>query len=111
MPLRPVSMERTVREKADEARPWEERVQEDIPDYPYGLTINLSEKELQKLGFARGQLDAGDEVRLIGFGMVTAASAETINGRPQFEARIQIQSLGIEKVEEEPSVAQTLYGE
>lgn len=111
MPLKPVSMARTVKEKQNLARPFDERPAEEIDDYPYHLTITLTRSELQKLGMNRGQLETGDMVALVGVAMVTSTSAEMVNSMEERTVVLHIHELGIELVDEIPSQAQRMYGD
>lgn len=110
MPLTLVSMAKTVREKQDASRPMTEPAPtENMPDYPYGLTLSLDTESLKKLGFARGQLKPGDQVIGKFIGMVTSSSATSVNGIQQFTAALQIQDLAVERVPDEDSRATSLY--
>lgn len=105
-----VSMAKTVKEKQKEATPWDEREAEDIEDYPYGLAITLSHEELQKLGFARGELDAGMVLDLVGKAQITNVDARQVNGVKRFSASMQIQQLGVSIDTKEDERADNLFG-
>ena len=110
MAMKPASLARTVKEKQDDAKSWSERTEEDIPDYPWGTIITLEHEELQKVGYSRGQLEAGDVVNLVGAAMVVSADAKQVNGGVRYSIRLQITDLGIEKKEEQPAQATVLFG-
>jgi hypothetical protein len=111
MPLTPVDMALTPEEKRLRSRGFAEGTPpEDQVDYPYGLTIHLDARELRRVGFGLNGLNVGDKVNIVGKGMVTSAHADVVNTLETFSAGIQLQSLGLEKVEEEKSPAQTIYG-
>lgn len=105
-----VSMAKSLRQKQDEAKPYDERDPADIEDYAYGLSIHLSHEELAKLGFARGELDAGMMVKIAGEALVTNVDARQVNGVKRFSASLQIQKLGAEINKEEDARADTLFG-
>jgi hypothetical protein len=110
MPIKPASLALTVKEKQDDARSWSERTESDIPDYPWGTVLTLEHEELQKLGYSRGQLEAGDTVELAGKAMVVSVDAKQVNGGVQYSARLQVTDLGIEKQEDQPAPATILFG-
>jgi len=111
MPIQLASMAFTVDEKKERNRPMTEGpALENQEDYPYNLTIHLTSAEIQKLGFARGQLSPGDKVNGRFSGMVTSANASMVNGLARHEAAVQIQSLGLERLDDEDTPAETIYG-
>lgn len=64
----------------------------DRPDYPYGLRICFSEKELEKLKL--GIPENGDMIDLRVFGQVTCVSTEQRDGKETCRVEIQIQYVG-----------------
>ena len=65
------------------------------PDYPYGLKICLTEKELEKLGLA-ANCDVGDVIDLRAFAVVTSVSMEAREGNETARVELQIERLAIE---------------
>lgn len=111
MPLKLVSMAKTVQEKQDAARPWTEGTPvEKMDDYPYGLTLRLEADELKKLGLNRGQLDPGKKVVGQFVAVITAASASIAGGLSSHSATLQIQELAVEPEPEEDTRAESLFG-
>lgn len=110
MAIRMVSMAKTVQEKQDEVRPYDQRPAEDVPDYPYGLELNLNNDSMRKLQVNRGQLKPGDRVVGQFVAMVTSANAEQVNTLVEHRATLQLQELGIELMAEEDNRADRMYG-
>lgn len=67
----------------------------DRPDYPYGLRICLTGKELKKLGLPPP--DIGDMIDMRAFGEVTSCSiTKTQGGEDDCRVEIQIQRIAVE---------------
>ncbi len=66
----------------------------DRPDYPYGLRICFSEKELEKLGLEIPE--NGDMIDMRAFGEVTSVSTEQRDGKGTCRVEIQIQRISLE---------------
>jgi len=111
MPIKPVSLQRTVSEKQREMRSFDDKTEADVPDFPWGLEISLGVNELRKLGFGKEGLVAGKRVRLAGTAMVSEVSAETVNSLDEKSARLRIETLGLEVVDEDATPAQAIFGE
>src|ERR1035437_9718566 len=100
MPLRPMtSMELDDEEKLDAYCPMPMPTK---PDYPYGLRITLTDKELDKL-----KIDPADAVvRGIFHGhfkaRVTSLSADENSGGKTCRMEAQIEAIAIESEDEEP---------
>lgn len=111
MPAKLTSMAKTPRERQDDARPWEERAAEEMPDYPYGLSINLEYESMQKLGLVGKGLKPGDKLTITAVGSVTSARAEMINGINEQSVSIQLQEMATEPVDEAPDArSNILFG-
>jgi hypothetical protein len=65
------------------------------PDYPYGLKICLTEKELEKLGL-KPDADIGEVIDLRAFAVVTSVSTERRDGKDTARVELQIERLAIE---------------
>lgn len=111
MPITPVSLAKTNREKEEEVRPFDERPVEDVPDFPYGLTLYLDWPSLQKLGLGRGDFSAGDVFNIAGTARVVGVNAEVINTAVERKMTLQIETLGVEKQGQEANRARTLFGD
>lgn len=65
------------------------------PDYPYGLRITLTDKELKKLKLPHP--DIGDMIDMRAFGEVTSCSIEKREGGEECcRVEIQIQRIAVE---------------
>jgi hypothetical protein len=67
----------------------------DRPDYPCGLKICLTERELEKLGLA-ADCEDGDVIDLRAFAVVTSVSSEKRYGKHTARVELQIERLAIE---------------
>lgn len=106
--MQPISMALTDKEKVEKADFKPDAT--DIPDYPYGLRIILSQEEMRKIGSIRDQLDSEVRVSLVGKGKVVSTSSESVMGMTERSVTIQITDLALEIFEEGPSRADRLYG-
>lgn len=105
--MKPVSLAHTNSEKAEMASP--ETPMEEYDDYPYGLTLHLSNSSLKKLGYGDGKLQPGMKVALMGVAMVSSADARSINTAREHSASLQVQSLALAPPEPEKSRSDALY--
>lgn len=64
------------------------------PDYPYGLRISLSEKELKKLGIATPQV--GDYIDMRAFACVKSVSSDSSDGGETCRVELQIEKIAVE---------------
>lgn len=65
------------------------------PDYPYGLRLCLTEKELDKLGLD-ADCEIGDVIDLRAFAVVTSISVNESDGGTCKRVELQVQKLAIE---------------
>ena len=91
------SMELDDEEKFDAPQPIK---MSSKPDFPYGLRVCLSEKELTKLGLG-ADCDVGDGIRLRAFGKVTSVSTNDYGKGTESRVEIQIERLAVEPDEDE----------
>lgn len=78
------------------------------PPYPYGLRINLTQEELEKLGF-KDLPPAGTALRLEAVGCVTRSASEDPDADGDIDylcVEVQITELGIEEEGESAGVGQ-----
>lgn len=80
------------------------------PVYPYGLCINLSEEEIDKLGIDTGDCCIGDMIHLFAMAEVTSVSehkTKTADGSEKQCCRIELQitHLGLEDEDREEMAA------
>lgn len=87
-----VDLELTDEEKLDAVMP----MPMDRPDYPFGLKICLTHKELEKLDL-EADCDIGDMIDMRCFGEVTSVSKDGENSRVE----IQIQKISVENESDE----------
>ena len=66
------------------------------PDYPWGLRISLTEKELEKLELDAKDAEIGDLIDLRAFAVVTCISQDERDGKKCCRVELQIQKLAIE---------------
>lgn len=72
------------------------------PDYPWGLRIRLTHKELAKLGL-EADCDIGDLVDMRCMGEVTSVSKNETDGVASACVEIQIMNMAIESEADEPT--------
>ena len=111
MPASLVSLKRTDREKArDLEAPRSDGL--DMPDYAWGLTINLGHEELQKLGLASEGIEAGEQVAILAVAMVSNNSAEQVGAMTKRTMTLQFQQMQIVSMNEKetPNEAELIYG-
>lgn len=87
-----VSMELTDDEKTDMMMPC---LSSDRPDYPWGLRIRLTEKELEKMDI-KPDCEVGEVIDLRAFAVVTSVSTEQRDGKNSACVELQIERLAIE---------------
>ena len=87
-----VDMEMSDEEKFDALMPI---AMPQKPDYPYGLRISLTHKELEKLGL-EADCDVGDVIDLRAFAVVTSVSSRESEGENHCCVELQIQKLAVE---------------
>jgi hypothetical protein len=71
------------------------------PDYPYGLRINLTEAELEKLGLDEDEAEVGAMFHGHFMARVTSVSKNESDGKKCCRIEAQIESLGIESEDAE----------
>ena len=65
------------------------------PDYPYGLRISLTHKELEKLGLD-ADCEFGDMLDMRCFATVTSVSKHEVNGEGTCCVELQIEKMSVE---------------
>lgn len=71
------------------------------PDYPYGLRISLTHKELDKLGLDSSAAVVGGICHLHAMARITSVSAEESSGSSTCRIELQIEDLEIESEDAE----------
>lgn len=90
-----VSMERTPREKAEEAADMVMPAVMDIPNVPHGLCISLTEVELEKLEL-EDDPEVGDLVHLFCMAKVTSVSKRDTGSGSECRVELSIISMAVE---------------
>jgi len=72
----------------------------DQADYPYGLRICLTERELEKLDL-KPDCEVGEVIDMRCFATVTSVSTEQRNGRNTARVELQIERLAVENESQE----------
>lgn len=98
-------MARTTEEKVEAMMPT---VPADMPDYPYGLCISLTEAELEKLGLD-DECEVGDMIHLFAMAQVTSVSKTQNDGGNCCRIELQVTHLGCE--DEDTETAEEAAGE
>ena len=74
----------------------------DKPDFPYGLRITLTDKELDKLDLDHADAEVGGLVHMFAMARITSVSENEMNGGEKCcRVELQIESLGIESEDAE----------
>jgi hypothetical protein len=101
--LKLIDMRRTPEDKAEsvlESMPMAGPI--NVDDYPPGLSISLTEDELEKLDLD-DDVDVGDMIDLRAFAKVTSVSKHERNGKTSCRVELQLTMLGFEnETTEEP---------
>lgn len=71
------------------------------PEYPWGLRISLTDKELKKLDLDVKDAEIGDLIDMRAFAVVTSISQDERGGEKCCRVELQIQKLAIESEMEE----------
>lgn len=69
------------------------------PDYPYGLRLSLSEKELKKLGMPTPQV--GDYIDMRAFCCVKSVSCDSTDNGDSCRVELQIEKIAVENEADE----------
>lgn len=95
-----------MRKMVDMRRSDDEKVAEMKPDplggndYPYGLCLSLTERELEKLDLD-DDCEVGDMIDIRAMGRVTSVSKNQSDGKDRCRIEIQIESIGLEDEDHE----------
>lgn len=91
-----VDLELDDEDKIDEGLPVPVGVKPKGPDYPWGLRISLTHRELKKLGL-KPDCDIGDMIDMRCFAVVTSISTDENRGsEPSCRVELQIQKMAVE---------------
>lgn len=96
------SMELDDEEKLDAVMPV---AMSNKPDFPYGLRICLTEKEMEKLGCDPADAIEGGMVEFEAIGRITSVLREERDGKKTCRIEIQIEALDFEGEEDEAAAA------
>jgi hypothetical protein len=92
------SMELDDEDKLDVAMPI---AMPDRPDYPYGLRITLTDKEIEKLGVDPKEACAGGIFHMHALARVTSVNLEQRDGKDSCRIEAQIEDMSVESEGEE----------
>ena len=102
----------------DMSRSTEEKIsaiEESMPvpvsaaEYPWGLTIRLSEKELEKLGLS-DDVEAGDTLHFMAQASVKSVSKNDYNGVKSCNVELQIEKMAAEDDDDMMTPSAKRYG-
>ena len=68
---------------------------DEVPDYPFGLRICLTQEDLDKLGLD-ADCEVGDLLDMRCFATVTSVSKNEVNGKPSCRVELQIEKIAVE---------------
>jgi len=97
-----VDMARTPEEKKEETKPLPDVAQ--VPDYPWGLRICLTERELEKLGL-EAECEVGDILHLNAFAKVTSVSISDSDSGKTCRIELVLTHIAAEDEDEEAEEA------
>lgn len=92
-----VDMRLSAEDKTQEAMPFDHR------EYPYGLCLSLTEKELEKLDVPADEFKIGDVVDLRALAKVTSVSEHESEHGKCCRVELQVIMLGAEDEDAEPA--------
>ena len=97
-------MKYTKAEKADEAKEMPSPMGSNMPDYPWGLCIDLDDESLKKLGIT-DLPEVGDEYQLTAIAKVTRISSSADEKEQENRLTLQITQMSLDDSDEtaEPS--------
>lgn len=92
-----VSLEMTDEEKIDQILP----IPMDRPDYPMGLRICLTDREMEKMGVDASDACVGGLIHLHAMARITSVSSDDRNGHKSCRIELQIEDMCVESEDEE----------
>lgn len=105
-----ISMKNTPKEIAEEKSQMASPANYDMPEYPYGLSICLSEESIAKLGLS-GLPQAGDEMIVVAMVKVSRVASTETDGGINRGLDLQITDLSLDPAKKDPNkVAKKMYG-
>ena len=96
-----VDMKYTAAEKKEESKEMSAPVGSNMPDYPWGLCLDLNDESLKKLGISTLP-EVGDEYHLIGVAKVTRLSSSASETYSEDSMSLQICFLQLVHEDEKP---------
>jgi hypothetical protein len=96
-PIMLVSMELDDEDKAVETAP----MTREVPDFPWGLRLCLTDKELRKLKLDASEAFVGGTIHGHFLAEITSVSSNQVNGDECFRLELQIREMAIESEDEE----------
>lgn len=105
-----IDVKRTKEDKKAEKERWSGDVVEEMDDYPYGLTVNLDDDTMSKLGLNDQDFDTGEPVMLVSEAIITEDRINTVNGKTRRSMSIQLRKIAITQGEK-TDISKSLYGD
>lgn len=93
-----IDLAKTDEEKIDSVRPLP---MPDVPDYPYGCRICLTEAEISKLGLDDDNFQVGEVIDIRALGTVTSVSASDGEYGQSRRVEIQLEKIAVEIEDDE----------
>lgn len=78
-------------------------------DYPYGLALQLDERDLEKLGLG-DDCEAGDTLHFVAMATVKSVSKNDYNGKKSCSINLQIEKMAVENEDAEAVSVAKRYG-
>lgn len=104
-----IDLKRTEADKKAEAKRWESIDERD--DYPYGLSIHISEEVAEKLGLSDKDFDAGNPVKIVAEGFISEDRVTQSNGSKRRSLSIQMTKMAVDQEGESTSISGAMYGD
>lgn len=98
MPFKMVDMRRSTEEKADAVASWSPAA---VSDYPYGLSICLTQDELEKLDGNHEDMEIGDIFDIRAMARVTSISENDSEAGKTCRVELQIVMMAVENEDDE----------
>lgn len=107
-----IDMAKSAEQKAKEALPYDapEKASSDVPDYPWGLSINLDHEGVKRLGLEGCEHD-GKPLNITAVGVITECASNSYNGEIRKTMSIQLQKMSVAVETEKVDPVQAMYGD
>ena len=75
-----IDVKRTEADKTKEREEWDKPSAANMDDYPYGLTLYLDDRTLEKLGLSEADFDTGEPVMVCASGVISEDAMRSVGG-------------------------------